>query len=42
MLTHNRISLKTKIIDKMIRYWIHYKDFPSPITIQDVLELSKQ
>ena len=36
----NRNSLITKVIDKMIGYWIHIKNSPSPI-IQDVLELSK-
>ena len=37
----NRNSLITKVIDKMIGYWIHIKNSPSPI-IQDVLEISKQ
>ena len=34
----NRNSLITKVIDKMIGYWIHIKNSTSPI-IQDVLEL---
>ena len=37
----NRSSLITKVIDKMIGYWIHIKNSPSSI-IQDELELSKQ
>ena len=37
----NRNSLITKVINKMIGYWLHIKNSPSPI-IQDVLELSKQ
>ena len=37
----NRNSLITKVIDKMIGYWIRIKNSPSSI-VQDVLELSKQ
>ena len=37
----NRNSLITKVIDKVIGYWICIKNSPSPI-IKDVLELSKK
>ena len=36
----NRNRLITKVIHKMIGYWTHIKNFPSPI-MQDVLELPK-
>ena len=37
----NRNPVITKVIDKMIGYWTHIKNFPSPI-MQDVLKLSQQ